>query len=115
MTHKGIAIFLLLWLAAVGLILTKCTPAGAHDAPATAANPQGWQYPFSCCSGYDCRPLPEGRVKIDRNGYTVPNGEVIGFTDKRVKPSQDGEYHWCTHGGSDTGGTICLFTPAGGV
>ena len=41
--------------AAVALAAGMRFPAAAHDAKPTAAMPQGWSYPFSCCSGYDCR------------------------------------------------------------
>jgi hypothetical protein len=78
----------------------------AHDAGS------GWKYPISCCSGYDCREVSTKLVKEQPEGYVISTtGEVIGYGDKRVKISEDQEYHWCSIGGTDTGSTICLFVP----
>lgn len=103
---------------AVGLVYVGWAyPALTHDAIPTAAKPNGWNYPFSCCSGYDCREVgdrSQSKVKIEETprGYRISStGEIIGYSDKRIKDSPDGEFHWCSHGGRDTGGTICLFVP----
>ena len=86
-----------------------------HDAMPTAAKPQGWSYPFSCCSGYDCRAVSSGRggtVSERPEGYVIAKtGEVIGYSDARVKLSPDGEFHWCSVAGADDSRTICLFVP----
>lgn len=80
--------------------------AWGHDAPS------GWSYPLNCCSGYDCREVPEQAVSEQREGYEIiRTGEIIGYSDTRLKNSPDGHYHWCSNGGSDTGHTICLFVP----
>ena len=50
------------------------------------------------------RERPEGFVI----GLT---GEVVGYADKRIRNSPDGEYHWCSVAGRDDGRTICLFVP----
>ncbi len=34
--------------------------------------------------------------------------------DARIKESPDGEFHWCSVGGSDAGATVCLFVPPRG-
>ena len=87
----------------------------AHDAVPTAAKPLGWKYPFSCCSGYDCREVDASSIKEGPAGYTVPSGEVVSMTDRnRIKDSPDGEFHWCTVAGADDGRTICLFVPPRG-
>jgi hypothetical protein len=75
----------------------------AHEAAA------GWSYPFACCSNYDCRET--AAVTEGPAGFTVPSGEVVGFSDKRVLNSPDGEFHWCSVAGKDDGLTICLFVP----
>ncbi|ESY41926.1 hypothetical protein X747_14980 [Mesorhizobium sp. LNJC384A00] len=88
-------------------------PAFAHDATPTAAAPQGWSYPFACCANYDCRTTQSGEVLEKPEGYVIAHtGEVIPMSDKRVKNSPDGLFHWCAHqAGLDAGKTICLFVP----
>lgn len=87
-------------------------PAAAHDAKPTSAMPQGWSYPISCCSGYDCREVPYTQIKEGPEGYVIAStGELIPMTDRKVKPSPDGEFHWCSRGGKEDGATICLFVP----
>ena len=93
-------------LAAISL------PAVAHDAQPTAAKPQGWKYPFSCCSGFDCREVSSKQVSEKPEGYVIKGtGEVVTYTDARLKDSPDGEYHWCSVAGADDSRTICLFVP----
>jgi hypothetical protein len=84
-----------------------------HDALPTAAKPQGWSYPFACCANYDCEAVPESSVIEGARGYEIRStGELIPMSDKRVKISPDGEFHWCAHrAGLDAGKTICLFVP----
>jgi hypothetical protein len=87
-------------------------PAQAHDALPTAAKPQGWSYPFSCCSGYDCREVSSKAISERPEGYVIAGtGEVVAYSDKRIKDSPDGEYHWCSVSGANDGKTICLFVP----
>jgi hypothetical protein len=87
-----------------------------HDAIPTAAQPQGWKYPFSCCSGYDCREVPASRIGEQPEGYVIKGtGEVIAHGDTRLKPSPDGKFHWCSVSGLDDSRTICLFKPEPGV
>lgn len=86
--------------------------ARAHDAIPTAAKPQGWSYPFSCCSGYDCREVSEKAISEKPEGYMIKGtGEVVSYSDVRLKDSPDGEYHWCSVAGADDSRTICLFVP----
>jgi len=88
----------------------------AHDAMPTAAQPNGWSYPFSCCSGYDCREVPKAAIGERPEGYVINGtGEVIAMTDTRIKDSPDGAYHWCSVGGAANGRTICLFVPPKGM
>lgn len=88
------------------------SPAMAHDAKPTAARPDGWSYPLACCSGYDCREISHTQVTEGPDGYVIePTGETLAMTDRKVKPSPDGEYHWCSVAGKDDGKTICLFVP----
>lgn len=94
--------------AAYGLVchLMLTFRVAAHEAPA------GWSYPVSCCSGLDCRPVPPAFVEERAGGVTLmPSGERIAEGDPRLKDSPDGEFHWCTVAGSDTGRTLCLFRP----
>jgi hypothetical protein len=86
--------------------------AAAHDALATAARPLGWSYPYSCCSGYDCRAVSSSRISERPEGYVIKGtGEVVAYSDARLKNSPDGEFHWCSKQGRDDGETICLFVP----
>ena len=97
---------------AVALAAGLAMPAAAHDAIPTAAKPQGWKYPFSCCSGFDCREVSAQAISERPDGYQISySGEVVAYSDTRIKNSPDGEYHWCSVQGADDGKTICLFVP----
>jgi hypothetical protein len=104
-------------IAAALFLLSLCVfilviKANAHDALPTPAKPLGWSYPFACCANYDCRTAETGEIKESSDGYHTPSGEVIPMSDKRIKDSPDGEFHWCAHQtGLDAGRTICLFVP----
>ena len=83
--------------------------ARAHDAP------KGWSYPFSCCSGIDCREVTAKAISERPDGYVIEGtGEQIAYNDTRVKNSPDGEFHWCSVAGASDGRTICLFVPPRG-
>lgn len=103
----------MLCLLAIAAIALPMAPAFSHDAKPTAAKPLGWSYPFACCANYDCRTAHTGEVLEKPEGYVIAGtGEVVPMTDKRVKDSPDGEFHWCAHqAGLDAGKTICLFVP----
>ncbi|TIR34682.1 MAG: hypothetical protein E5X35_07450 [Mesorhizobium sp.] len=93
-----------------------CGGAMAHDATPAAATPQGWTYPFSCCSGYDCREVPDDWIVEGRDGYRVViSDELIPMSDTRIKQSPDGRFHWCSVAGANDGKTICLFAPPRGM
>jgi hypothetical protein len=95
----GAAVYGLLALASAGM-------AGAHDAPT------GWSYPFSCCSGYDCREVKASAISERPSGYVIAGtGEMLPYSDSRIKDSPDGAYHWCSVAGKNDGKTICLFVP----
>lgn len=94
-------------VSALVLIALNVPPAFSHDAP------KGWTYPFACCSGYDCREVPKKAISERPQGYVIEGtGEVVTYQDARVKPSPDGEYHWCSVDGADNTRTICLFVPS---
>ena len=101
-----------LWVLSCSGVLGSVIVVGAHDALPTAAQPDGWKYPFSCCSGYDCRAVPQTAISEKPDGYVIENtGEVLGYQDARLKDSPDGEFHWCSVAGANNGRTICLFVP----
>jgi hypothetical protein len=88
------------------LCFAAAMPAGAHEAPT------GWRYPYSCCSGYDCREVSSKVIGEGPEGYVIKGtGEVVSYSDARLKNSPDGEYHWCSVAGADDTRTICLFVP----
>ena len=90
----------------LGAALVFAWPARAHDAPS------GWSYPFACCSGVDCRPVTQPRISERAQGYVIEGtGEVVAYSDPRVRDSPDGDYHWCSVAGADDSRTICLFVP----
>lgn len=110
--------FLLATTFVVGFHGLAVFTASSHDAPT------GWSYDPACCNTYDCRPAdgPTGarhhtmQIVETKTGYRViyPNSttpEDIPWGSKKIRPSRDGEYHVCTHGGRDNGGTICIYVP----
>lgn len=100
------------WCLSCSAVLVSAAIAAAHDAKPTAAKPNGWSYPFSCCSGYDCREVPQTSISERPEGYVIKGtGEVVAYSDGRLKDSPDGEYHWCSVAGANDGRTICLFVP----
>ena len=93
-------------VASAALALLSALPTQAHDAP------KGWSYPFSCCSGFDCREVSAQAISQKSEGYVIKRtGELVSYADKRLKDSPDGEYHWCSVSGADNTRTICLFVP----
>lgn len=100
-------------VGAYGLLMAP--NARAHDALPTTAQPHGWTYPLSCCSGYDCREVAENAIREWPEGYVIEGtGEVIAYTDSRIKNSPDGVFHWCSVAGANDGHTVCLFAPQRG-
>nr|WP_083338341.1 hypothetical protein [Ensifer sp. LCM 4579] len=99
-------------LKATLFALVFAAPAAAHDATPTAAQPHGWTYPFSCCSGMDCREVESQAVLEGPRGYVIKlTGELIMPRDTRIRNSPDGQFHHCTVAGEPAGRTICLFVP----
>ena len=88
------------------LVVLGTMPSRAHDAP------KGWSYPYACCSGYDCREVKATSISERPEGFVIAGtGEVVGYQDRRLRESPDGEYHWCSVQGKNDGKTICLFVP----
>ncbi|WP_338040697.1 hypothetical protein [Nitratireductor luteus] len=78
----------------------------AHEATS------GWAYPYACCSNRDCREIPQSAVLERPEGYVLKTtGEVVAYSDRRVRQSPDGVFHLCTVAGMETSRTICLFVP----
>lgn len=103
-----IAIAFLIGLAIIAAAaLLTLAEARAHDAPL------GWTYPMSCCSGVDCREEPDAAVREEPQGFQiVSTGEVIPYTDRRVRESPDGRWHLCWSGARfDEGRILCVFVP----
>lgn len=77
---------------------------------ATEAKSHEW-YEWECCSDEDCAPYDEVNVRVTPTGYRLHDGVVLGFHDKRVRPSRDWRYHRC-----DLGGQLqCLYVPPGSM
>ena len=99
-------------LASFLLFAVSVSPALAHDAIPTSAKPQGWSYPIACCSGIDCRAVSAQSISERPQGYLIKGtGELVSYSDTRLKNSPDGDYHWCSVAGADDSKTICLFVP----
>jgi hypothetical protein len=93
-------------LLVIGAAVSWPAAAIAHESP------KGWTYPYSCCSGHDCREVPAAAISERQSGYMINGtGEVVAYTDPRIKHSPDGVYHWCSVAGKSDGRTICLFVP----
>jgi hypothetical protein len=98
--------------AAVAVLAASTGKTWPHDATPTTAMPQGWSYPFSCCSGIDCREVPDASIVEGARGYEIrATHELIPMSDTRIKRSPDGRFHWCSVAGAADGRTICLFVP----
>ncbi len=62
-------------------------------------------YPFECCSDQDCEPVSDA-VEVP-GGYQT-HGIFVPMA--KVRPSQDGRYHWCHRDGT----VFCFFAPLAG-
>jgi hypothetical protein len=99
------------WLLLGVLLIAGVVAAAAHEATNIAGQPLGWKYEWRCCSSIDCGPVADSGIAEEPGGYRIKlTGELIPYSDKRVKDSPDGLYHWCAHkAGIDAGKTICLY------
>lgn len=102
--------FILIMMFIVGLVMLLIADASAHIAPL------GWSYPTSCCSGFDCREETDAAVRELPEGFRVMStGEMISYTDRRVRESPDGRWHLCWSGARfDEGRILCIFAPPRG-
>lgn len=100
-------------VAATLLLLASTGVGRGHDAPASVRQPLGWQYDYSCCSAVDCSQSQQSEISVTPQGYRVNlTGEVIPYTDTRIKRSKDEFYHRCTPGGkADAKRSLCLYVP----
>lgn len=69
---------------AILLLIGLTREAGAHE----------W-YDEECCNELDCRPAHEDEVELRPGGYWVERIGLVSFTDERLRPSRDGEFHVC--------------------
>lgn len=107
-------VYLILICVAGAALLVLVDRVRAHDAPS------GWRYDFACCSGVDCREVGNAysehspiRVFERPEGYVISStDEVIPYTSRKVRPSPDGLFHWCSVAGKDDSKTICLYVPS---
>lgn len=85
----------------------------AHDALPTAAQPLGWNYGWDCCSAQDCGRVDDGGISETSAGYVVKRtGELISYSDKRLRRSKDEFFHRCAKNGNmDEPKSICLYVP----
>lgn len=87
--------------------VTAPEPAKAHD----------W-FPYSCCSGFDCRIIPADHVKTTAKGFLIPgNPEIVPYNSPKIRqtpPEGEGAFALCTKGGTVDGEVICLYIPTWG-
>lgn len=98
-------------LALILALLT--TPAQAHS----------W-YDAACCDDTDCAPVHASVVRATADGWLVrirPGGHVnyrkdqdllLPYDDRKVRHSQDGEFHVCLSPLSNT--IYCIYVPVMG-
>lgn len=97
--------------ALAGLVLLALAPAAlAHS----------W-YPYDCCSDRDCWPMGQDDDAREPDPQIVPGGyrthDGLFVPQAQTRPSRDGRFHVCRHGGAREGGIvtssrgICLFVP----
>lgn len=100
------------WLPLTASVLASllCVPASGHQAP------EGWQYDPSCCAGVDCYQAPPSDVKETKYGYQLSTGELIPYSDHRIKRSRDENFHECKPGGDmKSQHSFCLYVPDRGM
>lgn len=78
-------------------------------------------YPLECCSDRDCWVAgiggAEPEPRASPSGWVLADGTLIPYHEAR--PSPDGRFHVCRHGGSTLGSVIrandrpCLWVPMG--
>lgn len=98
-------------IAAVSVIITIMA-AGIVE-----AWPHDW-FPPSCCSGFDCKVIPQSDVRVTAHGFVIPgNPEVVPYNSPKIRqtpPEGDGDFGICTRGGKPDGEVICLYIPTWG-
>jgi len=79
----------------------------AHEAPS------GWMYDQGCCSGRDCKEIPDDAVVPLPQGWGVKaTNEVIPY--EKAQRSPDGKFHRCSPAFANPAAkdyTICLYAP----
>lgn len=85
------------------IFLTLCTPAAAHD---HWINRGDYRSPTGthCCGPNDCFVIPN--VRAAPNGYILPDGEVVPFSEALI--SEDDDYWRCR---ATDGSRRCFFAP----
>lgn len=68
-------------------------------------------YDKECCSGSDCSPVVADTVREGPSGYTLPDGNLLPYGDKRIRQSVDDRFHWCHVNAA----TYCLYVPGRGI
>lgn len=114
----------LFMMVATGLVVGV---AHSHQAVPVAAFPEGWAYPYGCCSEKDCSYIDAQYVVESPDGYVVsvpvgvhpqvvsePYYALIPYKSDRIKQSPDGRYHLCVSGQMVNSGKQflrCFFEP----
>lgn len=91
---------LLVVAVALGMVLLWAAPARGHSF-----------YDPYCCSGQDCEPISDERVKLVPGGFLLDGRFFIKNDDARQAP--DGNYHACFWPTPDA--LRCFYRPALGA
>lgn len=75
---------IVIWAIYATMIAAAINSAQAHD----------W-YESACCSGQDCKPVPDGVVTEHVDGVHVQGYGVLSESDPRIRWSQDDRDHIC--------------------
>lgn len=106
---RGLAIGILFALVLIALWVAAWL--GAFDIEARAHD---W-FPPNCCSGFDCKVIPQSAVKASKGGFVLPgNPEVVPYNSPKIRqtpPEGEGNFALCTRGGAPDGEVICLYIP----
>lgn len=103
------------WLAAIAAAVAFCVELASLPARA-----REW-YPAECCSDRDCWVAgiggAEPEPRASPSGWVLGDGTLVPYHEAR--PSPDGKFHVCRHGGSTQGAVVraldrpCLWVPMG--
>ena len=113
MTARQTMFLVLVWLAAICLMVILALAVNPARAQVPDHFAGGHWYEQRCCSGFDCEPLPPEAVEDVRGGWRVRYLAKRGLAVDAFVPagkerdSQDGRFHGC----ATFDRFLCLYVP----